>query len=877
MRIKRIFLTSLLFFLPFVLIVLINFSINILIKDFDYSRKSHNVYVPEVNWAKYYYAINKKKITNYFFNLTSDEKGLPRVDIYVPEKTSRALLSAVPHSTKQYLDVEIIINNQKIKASMRYLGDNPMNWMFYQKNIRLKLKKSKLLNQKRYFEYVSWGEGNLERYTAFKLAKKLDLLVSDVKMVELFVNDKSLGIYIERERLNESFLRRNKIMPINLYKGEAYKNSEKKIGLAFYLDQNPGLWEKISFFNAVDENDYTDLVRFFNNIKKAQGSNSELNKILKHKNLDLFARASILEVITNNAANGDYIHNRRMAIDPWSGNVHLIPHDFVYTPTVNDEKNYSIDKSFMNLFDVLHQSSKFLDYKYSLLYKLVKEDKIFDEIINDLKSIEDKYLISKKTDFGSINPVKPINKNSEKNYDLKFNETVNSLKKTEKKIIDFLEGEVKASWEVSKKGFIVKIEKSLPASNLEVKFGKKSPKWIALDYNNNQIVDKDDKYFFPTKTGKFTINLKFFANRILLNQNKLSVENKIITDNTKFTFFVEAEIKPSQLVSFNDFTKKKLILDFNNESSTNPITNNVALLKKEQKKIRFGGKVFINNDLIVNQETEILEGTTFFMGKGASIVFENKVKAIGSDKKPIIFKSFESNSNWGTVAIHGPKTYGSKFKNIIIEDASGKSINGVNYFAALAIHSASNIKFDNILVKNNAKFDDMMHIIYSDNIQILNSKFLNAHKDSIDVDISNNILFKNTTISHSGNDGLDLMESKVELQEVKISFSGDKGVSVGENSYVLINDSIINSNKFGIASKDLSKAIINNSFLQNNNIQLSVYKKNWRYGGSGIIEIKNSKISALKNNFNSDEDGDISISSTVIDGTIYKPINVKVN
>ena len=26
-----------------------------------------------------------------------------------------------------------------------------------------------------------------------------------------------------------------------------------------------------------------------------------------------------------------------------------------------------------------------------------------------------------------------------------------------------------------------------------------------------------------------------------------------------FTFFVEAEIKPSQLVSFNDFTKKKLI------------------------------------------------------------------------------------------------------------------------------------------------------------------------------------------------------------------------------------------------------------------------------------------------------------------------------
>ena len=38
-----------------------------------------------------------------------------------------------------------------------------------------------------------------------KIAKKLGLLVSDVRLVELFVNDKSVGIYMEKERLNESF------------------------------------------------------------------------------------------------------------------------------------------------------------------------------------------------------------------------------------------------------------------------------------------------------------------------------------------------------------------------------------------------------------------------------------------------------------------------------------------------------------------------------------------------------------------------------------------------------------------------------------------------------------------------------------------------
>ena len=64
---------------------------------------------------------------------------------------------------------------------------------------------------------------------SYKFAKKLNLLVSDVRLVELYVNNKSLGIFIERERLNESFLRRNKIMPVNLYKGEASRNSERKI------------------------------------------------------------------------------------------------------------------------------------------------------------------------------------------------------------------------------------------------------------------------------------------------------------------------------------------------------------------------------------------------------------------------------------------------------------------------------------------------------------------------------------------------------------------------------------------------------------------------------------------------------------------------
>ena len=36
-------------------------------------------------------------------------------------------------------------------------------------------------------------------------------------------------------------------------------------------------------------------------------------------------------------------------------------------------------------------------------------------------------------------------------------------------------------------------------SNLLVKFDNESPEWVALDYNNNQVLDKEDKYFYKKK------------------------------------------------------------------------------------------------------------------------------------------------------------------------------------------------------------------------------------------------------------------------------------------------------------------------------------------------------------------------------------------
>ena len=99
----------------------------------------------------------------------------------------------------------MVINNEKKEVRLRYFGDNPINWMFDYKSIRIKKKKSEIENRRRIFEYKASQVRPIDEYVAFKMAKKLGLLVSDVRLVELFVNGKSAGIYMEKERLNESF------------------------------------------------------------------------------------------------------------------------------------------------------------------------------------------------------------------------------------------------------------------------------------------------------------------------------------------------------------------------------------------------------------------------------------------------------------------------------------------------------------------------------------------------------------------------------------------------------------------------------------------------------------------------------------------------
>ena len=197
---KKLFKLISIWLLPIVFIILIIFATRVFITDFRFAHQSSMVYQHPFPWVKYFITVSIKKfITNTFNN---QEFGLPRRYIYLSEQSEQKLLSATPSSTKEWVDGYILNGSEKFQdIEIRYRGDNPRNWLLEKKSIRIKTKKNQLLGRKRYFEYLPLDIG---RYISAKIAVDMGVLISKPKLIELYINGQSDGVFLENEKINEN-------------------------------------------------------------------------------------------------------------------------------------------------------------------------------------------------------------------------------------------------------------------------------------------------------------------------------------------------------------------------------------------------------------------------------------------------------------------------------------------------------------------------------------------------------------------------------------------------------------------------------------------------------------------------------------------------
>ncbi len=856
---------------PVSFILVITFALNIFILDFRYGHQSHMIYQPPFSWSKYYINLYFKKfIVNTF---VSKKIGLPQVHIYLNEQSQQKLLSNTPNSTKQWVKGSMLNSDGILQEiQIRYRGDNPQNWLLEKKNLRIKTRKKEMHDRKRYYEYTGF---DLELFPINNIANRMSVLTNNSKLIELYVNGQSNGVFMQDERFDENFLRRNRIMPVNLYKGENH-NIEKRIGLDENLYNNPGLWVKTAIFNQKSLNDKSDLKRFLSILQSAEVKEEDFEKLLEYLDLETWARyASFL--ILSKSYQADHLHNVRIAIDPWSGYVIPIlqdPH-----PVNIDQKIYTLEYSKDDLLALLNRSSIFIDKKYDSLFNFVVNSKVLSKEVDYFNEVKDQFSISLKRD--------PEINFKEMLYNIEIFK--NNFNKAEKEIENKLLSKPSAGWRDNSENINVFVEGEMPITNIEFIFNNEIPEWIALDTNYNGVIDEDENKFYSNDKNNIILPVKLYANRVSLSKRKTNMfahpNFKIQTSPTKFNIITEKAIKPKDIKAQSIFSNDKFLLRylFNFDAAqTNKLNkvifkNDLSKVKKNMKNI--SGQVFVNQNLIYTDPVNIDPGTNFIINEGSHIIFKNKVIANGTKKNPIIFKRNEDTDKpWGTIGLIGPKTSKSELSNIIIDGGSGGNYNQINFTSMFSLHNTKEINLKNLKFINHSKYDDMMHVIYCENVIIDKAEFLNAPADAIDVDISSNVRITNSKFINSNNDAIDFMESEALVDSTVIYGSKDKGLSIGESSNVLIYNTLLEKNNIGLATKDKSSAKVLHVNFKDNNIQLSAYKKNWQYGDGGSANIYRSYFIANQNLIEISKESDLEIIDTSIVGSqSIKGKNIKLN
>jgi hypothetical protein len=828
--------------------------------------------LPRVNWINYYSNVMVDRLTRPLLAL--DKPGLPPVKLYISQKAQSSLMSDLPNSVKEWQKSYYLYPDGRLrKIKIRHRGDNPFNWFFEKKSWRIKTTKKHLLDNRRSINLVSPQEGDfVSEYLGYWVGREMGVLASPARMVETFINDKPKGVYLEIERLDESFLRNEGFMPVNLYKGEQY-NSERAFQRDNDLFNNPSLWTKTAINNALAKDDFGDLGRFLSLIRNAETSLEDYKELVKMAPLSVWSRFAAFQTLLQSWGNSSE-HNMRLVVDNWRGAVYPMTHDTVANLAGQD--NFILDSGSHSLLDLYNRNSEFLLKKYEIMYAQLRKEGLYNKASAHLKTLFPKLLISLSRD-GNRHQL-AFTGGSGHSYlstdDIKsqWQQILRGATKLEAWLKRELEAKPDVSWKPVSSGIEIVVDGAAPIGNLTLattsakQLNAPSLFW---DGDGDGSLSTGD-LLLPTEitSNKIIVRAKFLANRVQFVDatKRFSDVSKgpIEILATRFRLLGINGAQVTSVTAENSLTKKVASTKQDNRFGATPSKWNRPVVKTSSLAPEvWSGKIVVDKTRVIDNPVQIKAATQLRLSPGVSLIFRNKLDVLGTTVQPVTISPAVAGQPWGTFALQGQATANSQIKSLTARFGSGAVVNGINYTAMISVHDTQRINIDGLDLANNQNVDDMLHVVYSRKVSIQNFIIKTARSDAIDIDISE-VRILNGRISNSGNDGVDLMSSDVLIQNVKIDNSGDKGISVGEKSNAFVYSSLIQNNKIGVESKDASRLRILQSNLTGNKTQINAYRKNWRYGQGGVVSLDKTVVIGSSKNLQSDKKSKIFINDSML-------------
>jgi hypothetical protein len=742
----------------------------------------------------------------------------------------------------------------------RLRGRSIWHWQRSKPSLRLKLKRSQPINmQRRINLIVPEDRPMIANYYGDQLAAKLGVLAHETRFIRLFVNGRFMGVYHQTTHEDESLLRLKKRMPGPIYLGEQLKikwaaRDFEIVGETKGLNGRAPLAEMIdALYSEPGPERYDQLWRIL--------SEEQYAKWLAVMNI-----ASSTHV--------DYGHNNAFYFDPGTGKlepmiVDINGHSMLLFPPYWQrifrffdpaEHTIGINERNYSLLNIALRDPRFYHRRNVILYAALRGQASTESQIRDLTKIADairpdvyadRYKAGLKLTLGGHYPVPYDND--------QFDSSVDDVKEWVKKRNRFLLAELEHS-EVS-----VDIENGETAELRRVIVSVSGHAAIRFDPGIVGDGVKADRDFDGTPETDTARSLLLYPGLAEIDK---SLWSQPIANDHDFPHLVPApqyyvfsapdnvsvpDLAERLRGAFRQSLNKKIVLPAirilapGDRKPVSYNSNSVHSWKFPEARtdtvVLGPGPVTLTRNLEIdeNQKLVVLPGTRLFLGPDVSIFSRGQVKMEGTSEAPIEVDRLIPKAPWGVIALQSRSARGSVLRHVTLAGGSGARHRNVIYTGMLSAHWVPDVTLNFIQLQGNSGYDDALHVVHG-NVLMKSVALTDCFADCIDLDHVEAVM-TDLTIQNAGNDGVDFMESRAEMQGVFLAAIGDKGLSIGERSSIQATDVSVENADIGIAVKDGASLDLGNARLSNNRVAISAFSKNWRYGASGLARLETTVFS----------------------------------
>ncbi len=672
-------------------------------------------------------------------------------------------------------------NDEKYNIKLRTKGVRPIHWKKKDEtSYKIDIRGSKRLWGMEEFSVQKPVTRNYTyEYLFHNLLGYAGLLKIKYFFVNLYLNDRNLGVYAVEESFSKELVERQgkrngPIFSLKDELGEYFPNVKYELySDSFWISKHPKLIK--------------NLFSILNNFKKENFSTND------HFDVDKWAKYFAIMDLTG-SYHGSLLKSVKLYYNPTVGLFEPIGFDL--------HKNEGLFNNFI-IMDFLKDKNDINRINCSYICDHEKWYLKFLKIDNDQLNIE---FIEKYLYYLNFYSEPKFLEDFLKLYSKKLSEYNNAIYKDNSKTDKITR--TGAGYFVYDNEYLLRraelIKSRINSTNLDSinisytnnmlkfeEYGKIYP-FPVLAQTKECLFEEDKKKFFLF--GRMSFYLKNSCKKIeitSLNKTKLFPMNENITMADDNDFNIKEKFK--NLREYNDIVKvdsQKYIVKSNIDVLENTIIN-------KNENFIFETNTTIN---IINGSTLFIEGQVNFVNNQDNF---NEIKSEDGSGSLIFINNDFNLSNLVFKKLSKPR-----LENYIL-------YGGVNFIN-------SKVNLNNIYIQDSNN-EDGINIINSKS-NLTNIYFNNMKADAFDVDFGE-LNFFNVSCVNINNDCLDISGAKVTGQELKIDKVLDKGISVGEKSLVSINDIKISNNNIALAVKDGSDAYFDDVYLTNNNFDIVLFNK----------------------------------------------------